>query len=120
MELTKGGFDYTFECIGNVDIMRAALECAKKGWGQSVIVGVAGAGKEISTRPFQLVTGRVWKGTAFGGFRSRSDVPGLVARYIKGELKLDEYITHHYPLEEINDGFKLLHEGKCLRTIIKM
>ena len=100
--------------------MRSALECAKKGWGESVIIGVAGAGQEIRTRPFQLVTGRVWKGTAFGGFRSRTDVPGLVERYMKGEIKLDEYITHTLSLSEINDGFDLLHAGKCLRVVIDM
>jgi S-(hydroxymethyl)glutathione dehydrogenase/alcohol dehydrogenase len=120
VELTKGGFDYTFECIGNVQTMRAALECARKGWGESVIIGVAGAGQEISTRPFQLVTGRVWKGTAFGGFRSRTDVPQLVQQYLRKEIKLDEYITHHFKLEEINQAFDLLHDGKCLRAVIDM
>lgn len=120
VSMTNGGFDYTFECIGSVDVMRAALECAHKGWGQSVVIGVAGAGKEISTRPFQLVTGRVWKGTAFGGYKSRSDVPVLVDEYMAGRLKLDEYITHHFKLDGINDAFKLLHDGGCLRAVISM
>lgn len=117
---TGGGADFSFECVGNVDLMRAALECCHIGWGTSVIVGVAGAGKEISTRPFQLVTGRTWKGTAFGGFRSRSDVPGLVNKYMSGEVKIDEYITHNMKLNDINQAFKLLHSGKCLRCVIWM
>eukprot|EP00210_Caulerpa_lentillifera_P001671 g1606.t1 len=120
VELTDGGVDYSFDCTGNVDIMRAALECCHKGWGESVIIGVAGAGKEISTRPFQLVTGRVWKGTAFGGYRSRVDVPKLVQRYLKKEFKIDEYVTDIMKLDDINKGFDLLHEGKGLRTVIQM
>eukprot|EP00270_Netrium_digitus_P014742 TRINITY_DN507_c0_g1_i2.p1 TRINITY_DN507_c0_g1~~TRINITY_DN507_c0_g1_i2.p1 ORF type:complete len:400 (+),score=81.02 TRINITY_DN507_c0_g1_i2:52-1200(+) len=119
-ELTDGGVDYSFECIGNVNVMRAALECCHKGWGTSVIIGVAGAGQEISTRPFQLVTGRVWKGTAFGGFKSRTDVPELVEKYLRKEVKVDEYITHSFPLEDINAAFELLHGGKCLRAVICM
>jgi S-(hydroxymethyl)glutathione dehydrogenase/alcohol dehydrogenase len=120
VEMTDGGLDYTFECIGNVQVMRAALEACHKGWGTSVIVGVAAAGQEISTRPFQLVTGRVWKGTAFGGYKSRTDVPKLVEEYMKQEIKLDEYITHKFPLEKINDAFDLLAAGKCLRAVINM
>jgi len=120
VERTNGGFDYTFECIGNVNVMRSALESAHKGWGQSVIVGVAGAGKEISTRPFQLVTGRVWKGTAFGGFKSRSEVPELVRKYMSKEIKLDEYITHRFDLEHINDAFDLLRKGQCIRALIEL
>ncbi|KAA6416995.1 MAG: alcohol dehydrogenase class-3-like [Trebouxia sp. A1-2] len=115
-----GGVDYSFECIGNVNVMRQALECTHKGWGQSVVIGVAGSGKEIATRPFQLVTGRVWKGTAFGGFKSRVDVPNLVERYLKNEFRVDEYITHHYKLDEINDAFDMLHSGGCLRAVISM
>lgn len=115
-----GGVDYSFECIGNVNVMRQALECTHKGWGQSVVIGVAGSGKEIATRPFQLVTGRVWKGTAFGGFKSRVDVPNLVERYMKNEFRVDEYITHHYKLDEINDAFDMLHSGACLRAVISM
>ncbi|KAH7428782.1 hypothetical protein KP509_09G017100 [Ceratopteris richardii] len=118
--LTDGGVDYSFECIGNVDIMRSALECCHKGWGTSVIVGVAAAGKEISTRPFQLVTGRVWKGTAFGGFKSRTQVPQLVDKYLKKEIKVDEYITHNLPLSEINNAFDLMHHGRSLRAVIHM
>ncbi|OAE25677.1 hypothetical protein AXG93_4368s1370 [Marchantia polymorpha subsp. ruderalis] len=120
VDMTDGGVDYSFECIGNVDIMRAALECCHKGWGVSVIVGVAAAGKEISTRPFQLVTGRVWKGTAFGGFKSRSQVPDLVEKYMKKEIKVDEYITHNLPFSKINEGFELMHGGKCLRCVLHM
>jgi S-(hydroxymethyl)glutathione dehydrogenase/alcohol dehydrogenase len=118
--MTGGGVDYSFECVGNVDLMRAALECCHIGWGTSVIIGVAGAGKEIATRPFQLVTGRTWKGTAFGGFKSRTEVPGLVNKYMKGEVKIDEYITHNLPLSKINDAFKLMHDGKSLRCVIWM
>ncbi|GMH32678.1 hypothetical protein BSKO_00512 [Bryopsis sp. KO-2023] len=118
--LTDGGVDYSFECIGNVDVMRSALECCHKGWGESIIIGVAGSGKEISTRPFQLVTGRVWKGTAFGGYKSRQDVPELVERSLKGEFKVAEYITHRFKLDQINEAFDLLHEGKCLRAVIEM
>ncbi|KAG6500678.1 hypothetical protein ZIOFF_040528 [Zingiber officinale] len=120
VDLTDGGVDYSFECIGNVSIMRAALECCHKGWGTSVIVGVAASGQEISTRPFQLVTGRVWKGTAFGGFKSRSQVPWLVEKYMNKEIKVDEYITHNMTLEEINEGFDLLHEGGCLRCVLSL
>ncbi len=118
VDLTDGGVDYSFECIGNVDVMRAALECCHKGWGESVIIGVAGAGQEIRTRPFQLVTGRVWRGTAFGGVKGRSQLPGYVERYLKGEVKVDEMITHTMPLEEINRAFDLMHEGKSIRSVI--
>jgi S-(hydroxymethyl)glutathione dehydrogenase/alcohol dehydrogenase len=118
VEATDGGVDYSFECIGNVSVMRSALECCHKGWGTSVIIGVAASGQEISTRPFQLVTGRVWKGTAFGGFKSRSGVPELVEKYLKKEIKVDEYITHNLKLSEINDAFDLLHSGKCLRCVL--
>ncbi|MCL1098988.1 S-(hydroxymethyl)glutathione dehydrogenase/class III alcohol dehydrogenase [Shewanella gelidii] len=118
VELTDGGVDYSFECIGNVDIMRSALECCHKGWGESVIIGVAGAGQEISTRPFQLVTGRVWKGSAFGGVKGRSELPEIVERYLDGEFKLDDFITHTMPLEEINHAFALMHEGKSIRSVI--
>ncbi|XP_034227063.1 alcohol dehydrogenase class-3 isoform X2 [Prunus dulcis] len=118
VDLTDGGVDYSFECIGNVSVMRAALECCHKGWGTSVIVGVAASGQEISTRPFQLVTGRVWKGTAFGGFKSRSQVPWLVEKYLKKEIKVDEYITHKLTLGEINKAFDLMHEGGCLRCVL--
>ncbi|KAK9146242.1 hypothetical protein Sjap_006145 [Stephania japonica] len=120
VDLTDGGVDYSFECIGNVSVMRAALECCHKGWGTSVIVGVAASGQEISTRPFQLVTGRVWKGTAFGGFKSRSQVPWLVDKYMKKEIKVDEYITHNLTLGEINKAFDLLHEGGCLRCVLSV
>ncbi len=112
------GIDYTFECIGNVEVMRAALECAHRGWGESCVIGVAASGQEIATRPFQLVTGRVWKGTAFGGYKSRKDVPGLVEKYMRGETRLDEYITHRMKFAEINEAFALLHGGKCLRTVL--
>ncbi|GJN22537.1 hypothetical protein PR202_gb10112 [Eleusine coracana subsp. coracana] len=118
VDLTDGGVDYSFECIGNVSVMRAALECCHKGWGTSVIVGVAASGQEISTRPFQLVTGRVWKGTAFGGFKSRTQVPWLVEKYMNKEIKVDEYITHTMTLAEINKAFDLLHEGGCLRCVL--
>ncbi|KAK9807202.1 hypothetical protein WJX73_008171 [Symbiochloris irregularis] len=113
-----GGVDYSFECIGNVEVMRAALECCHKGWGQSVVIGVAASGKEISTRPFQLVTGRVWRGTAFGGYKSRIDVPKLVDRYMAGEFRVDEYVTHTLKLKEINQAFDLLHAGKSLRCVM--
>jgi S-(hydroxymethyl)glutathione dehydrogenase/alcohol dehydrogenase len=116
--LTKGGADYSFECIGNVNVMRQALECCHKGWGVSVIIGVAGAGKEISTRPFQLVTGRVWKGTAFGGARGRTDVPKIVDWYMDGKINIDDLITHTLPLEKINDGFDLMHQGKSIRSVV--
>ncbi len=114
-----GGVDFSFECIGNVHVMRAALECCHKGWGESVIIGVAGAGKEISTRPFQLVTGRVWRGTAFGGVKGRTQLPGMVQQAMRGEIKLDPYITHRMPLERINEAFELLHAGKSIRTVIE-
>lgn len=119
IELTDGGLDYTFECVGNVNTMRAALESCHKGWGTSVIVGVAAAGQEISTRPFQLVTGRVWKGTAFGGWKSKESVPKLVQEYLSKSLILDEFITHTLPFEKINEGFELLHTGKCLRAVLQ-
>jgi len=118
VDLTDGGVDYSFECIGNVDVMRSALECCHKGWGESIIVGVAGAGKEISTRPFQLVTGRVWRGTAFGGVKGRSELPDYVERYLAGEFKLSDFITHTMGLEDINSAFDLMHEGKSIRTVI--
>lgn len=118
VELTDGGVDFSFECIGNVKVMRAALECCHKGWGESVIIGVAGAGQEISTRPFQLVTGRVWRGSAFGGVRGRSELPSYVQRYMQGEFKLDDFITHTMPLEQINEAFDLMHEGKSIRSVI--
>ncbi|WP_226663553.1 S-(hydroxymethyl)glutathione dehydrogenase/class III alcohol dehydrogenase [Microbulbifer aggregans] len=118
VELTDGGVDYSFECIGNVNVMRSALECCHKGWGESVIIGVAGAGQEISTRPFQLVTGRVWRGTAFGGVKGRSQLPDYVERYLAGEFKLDDFITHTMPLEKINEAFDLMHEGKSIRSVI--
>ncbi|MDW7555846.1 MULTISPECIES: S-(hydroxymethyl)glutathione dehydrogenase/class III alcohol dehydrogenase [Azospirillum] len=118
VEMTDGGVDYSFECIGNVKVMRAALECCHKGWGESVIIGVAGAGEEISTRPFQLVTGRVWRGSAFGGVRGRSELPDYVERYLKGEFELDTFITHTMGLEEINKAFDLMHEGKSIRSVI--
>ncbi|MBP2313752.1 S-(hydroxymethyl)glutathione dehydrogenase/alcohol dehydrogenase [Azospirillum soli] len=118
VEMTDGGVDYSFECIGNVQVMRAALECCHKGWGESVIIGVAGAGEEISTRPFQLVTGRVWRGSAFGGVRGRSELPDYVERYLKGEFELDTFITHTMGLEDINHAFDLMHEGKSIRSVI--
>jgi S-(hydroxymethyl)glutathione dehydrogenase / alcohol dehydrogenase len=118
VDLTGGGADYSFECVGNVNLMRQALECCHKGWGVSVIVGVAGAGEEISTRPFQLVTGRVWKGTAFGGARGRTDVPKIVDWYMDGKINIDDLITHVMPLEEINLGFDLMHAGEGIRTVV--
>ncbi len=118
VDMTDGGVDYSFECVGNVELMRAALESCHKGWGESVIIGVAGAGQEISTRPFQLVTGRVWKGSAFGGVKGRSQLPGYVEKYIRGELKVDEFITFTMPLEEINQAFDLMHEGRSIRSVI--
>jgi len=118
VDMTDGGVDYSFECVGNVKLMRAALECCHKGWGESVIVGVAGAGQEICTRPFQLVTGRVWRGTAFGGTKGKSQLPGMVEQYLSGDIKVDEFITHTMPLEKINDAFDLMHEGKSIRTVI--
>jgi len=117
-EMTDGGLDYTFECIGNVATMRAALESCHKGWGESIIIGVAAAGKEISTRPFQLVTGRVWKGTAFGGWKSRESVPRLVEDYMSGKMMVDEFVTHTRPLDKINEGFDLMHAGESLRTVV--
>lgn len=119
VEMTDGGVDYSFECIGNVEVMRSALECCHKGWGESVIIGVAPAGAEISTRPFQLVTGRVWRGSAFGGVKGRSQLPGIVEDYLAGEFELDTFITHTMGLEEINKAFDLMHEGKSIRTVIK-
>lgn len=118
VELTKGGADYTFECIGNVKVMRQALECCHKGWGQSIIIGVAGAGQEISTRPFQLVTGRVWKGSAFGGARGRTDVPRIVDWYMDKHIEIDSMITHMLPLERINEAFDLMHHGESIRTVV--
>lgn len=118
IEMTDGGVDYSFECIGNVNVMRSALECCHKGWGESVIIGVASAGQEISTRPFQLVTGRVWRGSAFGGVKGRSELPEYVERYLDGEFKLDDFITHTMGLERINDAFDLMHEGKSIRSVI--
>ena len=118
VDLSNGGVDYSFECIGNVHVMRDALECCHKGWGESVIIGVAGAGQEISTRPFQLVTGRVWRGTAFGGAKGRTDVPKIVDWYMDGKINIDDLITHTMPLDEINDGFGLMHEGKSIRSVV--
>ena len=118
VDLTGGGADYSFECIGNVNTMRQALECAHRGWGESIIVGVAGAGQEISTRPFQLVTGRVWKGTAFGGAKSRRDVPKIVDWYMDGKIEIDPMITHTMPLDQINDAFDLMHKGESIRSVI--
>jgi S-(hydroxymethyl)glutathione dehydrogenase/alcohol dehydrogenase len=118
VELTSGGVDYSFECVGNTQLMRSALECCHKGWGESVIIGVAGAGQEISTRPFQLVTGRVWKGSAFGGVRGRSELPGYVERYLRGEIRVDEMVTHTMGLRDINRAFDLMHEGKSIRSVV--
>ncbi|MEP0337983.1 MAG: S-(hydroxymethyl)glutathione dehydrogenase/class III alcohol dehydrogenase [Alphaproteobacteria bacterium] len=118
VELTRGGADYSFECIGNTTVMRQALECCHKGWGESIIIGVAGAGQEISTRPFQLVTGRSWRGTAFGGARGRTDVPKIVDWYMDGKINIDDLITHVMPLEDINKGFDLMHEGKSIRSVV--
>ena len=118
IQMTGGGVDYSFECIGNVNVMRQALECCHKGWGQSCIIGVAGAGQEISTRPFQLVTGRSWRGTAFGGARGRTDVPKIVDWYMEGKIHIDEMITHTMPLTEINTAFDLMHEGKSIRSVV--
>jgi S-(hydroxymethyl)glutathione dehydrogenase / alcohol dehydrogenase len=120
VDLTKGGADYSFECIGNVKVMRQALECCHKGWGVSVIIGVAGAGEEIATRPFQLVTGRVWKGTAFGGARGRTDVPRIVDWYMEGKIRIDELITHTMPLVDINKAFDLMHAGESIRSVVLM
>ena len=118
VDLTGGGADYSFECIGNVEVMRQALECCHRGWGVSVIIGVAGSGQEIKTRPFQLVTGRVWKGTAFGGARGRTDVPKIVDWYMDGKINIDDLITHVLPLNRINEGFDLMHEGKSIRAVV--
>ena len=118
VEMTDGGVDFSFECIGNVKVMRSALECCHKGWGESVIIGVAAAGQEISTRPFQLVTGRIWKGSAFGGVKGRSQLPGIVEQYMNGEFELDTFITHTMGLDDINHAFDLMHEGKSIRTVI--
>jgi len=120
VDLTGGGADYTFECVGNVDLMRQALECCHKGWGESVIIGVAGAGQEIATRPFQLVTGRVWRGTAFGGAKGRTDVPKIVDWYMEGKINIDDLITHKMPLSEINTAFDLMHEGKSIRSVVEL
>src|SRR6201990_2175595 len=119
VELTKGGADYSFECVGNVDMMRQALECTHRGWGESIIIGVAGSGQEIKTRPFQLVTGRVWKGTAFGGVRGRTQVPEIVDWYMDGKIAIDPLITHKLPLERINEAFDLMHSGESIRTVIE-
>ncbi|HXH01536.1 MAG TPA: S-(hydroxymethyl)glutathione dehydrogenase/class III alcohol dehydrogenase [Xanthomonadaceae bacterium] len=119
VDMTDGGVDYSFECIGNVEVMRAALECCHKGWGDSIVIGVAGAGQEIRTRPFQLVTGRVWRGSAFGGVKGRTQLPGMVEQAMKGEIHLDPFITHELPLERINEAFELMHAGKSIRTVIR-
>ncbi len=118
VDMTDGGVDYSFECIGNVDVMRQALECCHKGWGESIIIGVAGSGQEIATRPFQLVTGRVWRGTAFGGAKGRTEVPKIVDWYMDGKINIDDLITHTMPLGEINDAFDLMHEGKSIRSVV--
>ena len=118
VDMTDGGVDYSFECVGNVELMRAALECCHKGWGESIIIGVAGAGQEIATRPFQLVTGRVWRGSAFGGVKGRTQLPGMVEQYMGGEIKLDEFITFTMGLEDINKAFDYMHEGKSIRSVI--
>ena len=118
VDLTDGGADYSFEAIGNVNTMRQALECCHRGWGESIIIGVAGAGQEIATRPFQLVTGRVWKGTAFGGAKGRTDVPKIVDWYMNGKINIDDLITHTLPLEDINKGFELMHEGESIRSVV--
>ncbi len=118
IDMTDGGVDYSFECIGNTDVMRDALECCHKGWGESIIIGVAAAGKEIATRPFQLVTGRVWRGTAFGGAKGRSDVPQIVDWYMEGKINIDDLITHTFSLDEINQGFDVMHRGESIRSIV--
>ena len=118
--MTDGGCDYTFDCTGNVGVMRAALEACHKGWGESIVIGVAAAGQEISTRPFQLVTGRVWKGCAFGGIKGRTQLPGLVDDYLNGELKVDEFITHREPLSAINTAFEQMKQGDCVRCVVDM
>jgi len=119
VELTGGGADYSFECVGNVDLMRQALECCHRGWGESIIIGVAGSGQEIRTRPFQLVTGRVWRGSAFGGARGRTDVPKIVDWYMNGKIEIDSLITHKLPLERINEAFDLMHAGQSIRTVVE-
>jgi S-(hydroxymethyl)glutathione dehydrogenase/alcohol dehydrogenase len=119
VDLTKGGADYSFECIGNVNVMRQALECCHKGWGTSIIIGVAGAGQEISTRPFQLVTGRNWRGTAFGGAKGRTDVPKIVDWYMNGKIEIDPMITHVMGLDKINDGFELMRKGESIRGVVE-
>ena len=118
VDMTDGGVDYSFECIGNVDVMRQALECCHKGWGESIIIGVAGAGQEIATRPFQLVTGRVWRGTAFGGAKGRTDVPKIVDWYMNGKINIDDLITHTMPLDDINNAFELMHAGESIRSVV--
>src|SRR5699024_9622338 len=118
IQLTDGGADYSFECIGNTDVMRQALECCHRGWGQSIVIGVAPAGAEISTRPFQLVTGREWKGSAFGGARGRTDVPKIVDWYMDGKLNIDDLITHTLPLEQINEGFDMMNAGQSIRSVV--
>lgn len=118
VEMTDGGVDFSFECIGNVNVMRSALECCHKGWGESVIIGVAGAGQEISTRPFQLVTGRVWRGSAFGGVKGRSELPDIVEQYLKGDFQLNHFITHTMGLDEINHAFELMHKGESIRSVV--
>jgi S-(hydroxymethyl)glutathione dehydrogenase/alcohol dehydrogenase len=116
--LTDGGADYSFECVGNVDLMRQALECCHRGWGTSVVIGVAGAGQEIKTRPFQLVTGRNWRGTAFGGVRGRTEVPKIVDWYMDGKINIDDLITHVMPIEKINDALDLMHKGESIRSVV--
>jgi S-(hydroxymethyl)glutathione dehydrogenase/alcohol dehydrogenase len=118
VDMTDGGVDYSFEAVGNVQLMRAALECCHKGWGESTIIGVAGSGQEICTRPFQLVTGRVWRGSAFGGVKGRTQLPGMVEQYMDGKIKVDEMITHTMGLEDINHAFDLMHEGKSIRSVV--
>jgi len=120
VEITDGGLDFTFDCTGNVNVMRSALEACHKGWGVSTVIGVAAAGQEISTRPFQLVTGRTWRGSAFGGVKGRTEIPGLVEDYLNGKLKIDEYVTHHRNLSAINDGFHDMHAGDCIRCVVDM
>jgi S-(hydroxymethyl)glutathione dehydrogenase/alcohol dehydrogenase len=119
VDLTKGGADHSFECIGNTATMRQALECCHKGWGESTIIGVAGVGQEISTRPFQLVTGRVWRGTAFGGAKGRTDVPKIVDWYMDGKINIDDLITHKMPLEDINNAFEMMHSGESIRSVVE-
>lgn len=118
IEMTNGGVDYSFECIGNVEVMKSALECCHKGWGESIIIGVAGAGEEIHTRPFQLVTGRVWRGSAFGGVKGKTQLPGMIEDYMEGKIDLDSFITHHLDFKDINEAFDLLHKGESIRTIL--